>query len=187
LRKQPSTISESGSVWRPIAPEAARIRAEALVESEQTKGSPPKKPKQNRHRPRSRLRPSRTDQQGLHGANSSCRRETEVLHQRKQAVLSQLASLSALAEQTASAFPDLDDPSELEGEVGDRTVMRPDMLPPAGPNEDSSAGSKAGPARNGGGSGEAGRSGEDEELEIDGDATVLVAPSDLSGEGAKSK
>ncbi len=52
--------------------------------------------------------------------------------------MSQLASLSALAEQTASAFPDLDDPSDLEGEVGDRTVMRPDMLPPAGLNEDSS-------------------------------------------------
>ena len=105
------------------------------------------------------------------------------MNPRKQAVLSQLASLSALAEQTASAFPDLDDPSDLEGEVGDRTVMRPDMLPPAGLGEDSSAGNRAGSGRNGGG-----KSGnEADELEIDGDATVLVAPSDLPGEGAKSK
>jgi hypothetical protein len=105
-----------------------------------------------------------------------------LLHQRKQAVLSQLASLSALAEQTASAFPDLDDPNDLEGEVGDRTVMRPDMLPPAGPDEDSAASGNAGSGRNGGKS-----PSEVDELEIDGDATVLVAPSDLSGEGAKSK
>jgi hypothetical protein len=75
----------------------------------------------------------------------------------------------------------LDDPKDLEGEVGDRTVMRPDMLPPAGPNEESAAGSKAGSNKNGGKLDEA------DELEIDGDATVLVAPSDLSGEGAKSK
>ena len=93
-------------------------------------------------------------------------------------MLSQLASLSALAEQTASAFPDLDDPNELEGEAGDRTVMRPEILPPAGP-EDANAGS----GKNGG------KPSDDEgdELEIDGDATVLVAPSDLPGEGSKSK
>jgi hypothetical protein len=97
-------------------------------------------------------------------------------------VLSQLASLSALAEQTASAFPDLDDPSDLEGEVGDRTVMRPDMLPPAGINEDSSAGSNAGSSGRNGGNADEGQ-----ELEIDGDATVLVAPSDLSSERSKSK
>jgi hypothetical protein len=99
--------------------------------------------------------------------------------------LSQLASLSALAEQTASAFPDLDDPKDLDGEVGDRTVMRPDMLLPAGPDEDAPAGSKARPVKNGG----KGRTSPDEadEIEIDGDATVLVSPSDLSGEGAKSK
>ena len=60
-------------------------------------------------------------------------------------------------------------------------VMRPDMLPPAGLGEDSSAG-KSGPSgRNGGNSSDA------QELEIDGDATVLVSPSDLAGEGAKSK
>jgi hypothetical protein len=94
-----------------------------------------------------------------------------------------LASLSALAEQTASAFPDLDDPSDLEsGEIGDRTVMRPDMLPPAGVGEDSSSGSKGGPSPRNGGKPDDGH-----ELEIDGDATVLVSPSDLAGEGAKPK
>ena len=69
----------------------------------------------------------------------------------------------------------IDDPSDLEGvEVGDRTVMRPDMLPPAGPSEDSSGGGRPGASpRNGG------KASEDHELEIDGDATVLVAPSDL--------
>ena len=46
------------------------------------------------------------------------RRETELLQQRKQAVLSQLASLSALAEQTASAFPDLDDPAGYRRRAG---------------------------------------------------------------------
>jgi hypothetical protein len=75
----------------------------------------------------------------------------------------------------------LDDPNDLEGEVGDRTVMRPDMLPPAGLGEDS-PGSNAGSGKNGGKS-----SDDADEIEIDGDATVLVAPSDLSGEVAKSK
>jgi hypothetical protein len=73
----------------------------------------------------------------------------------------------------------------LDGEVGDRTVMRPDMLPPAGPDEDTPAGSNARQGKNGG----KGRTSpaEADEIEIDGDATVLVTPSDLSGEGAKSK
>ena len=54
-------------------------------------------------------------------------------------------------------------------------MMRPDMLPPAGPGEDSPAGSSAGSNRNGGNSTD-----DEDELEIDGDATVLVSPSDLS-------
>jgi hypothetical protein len=91
--------------------------------------------------------------------------------------------LSALAEQTASAFPDLDDPKDLEGEVGDRTVMRPDMLPPAGPDEDNTTNARQN--KNGGKGGTS--SEEADDIEIDGDATVLVTPSDLSGERAKSK
>ena len=61
--------------------------------------------------------------------------------------------------------------------------MRPDILPPAGLGEDSPAASSAGSTKNGGKPADE----DDDELEIDGDATVLVAPSDLSGEGAKSK
>ena len=58
---------------------------------------------------------SERTQQEFAWRKQQLRRETELLHQRKQAVLSQLASLSALAEQTASAFPDLDDPVDIEG------------------------------------------------------------------------
>ena len=68
---------------------------------------------------------SERTQQEFTWRKQQLRRETELLHQRKQAVLSQLASLSALAEQTANAFPDLDDPADLEGdEPGDATVLR---------------------------------------------------------------
>jgi hypothetical protein len=59
------------------------------------------------------------------------------------------------------------------------------MLPPAGPDEDNTAGSNARQNKNGGKGGTS--SEEADEIEIDGDATVLVTPSDLSGERAKSK
>ena len=164
--------------------EAARIRAEALTEAEQTKGAAAQEAEARIATAKKQAAAiNERTQQEFAWRKQQLRRETELLHQRKQAVLSQLASLSALAEQTASAFPDLDDPNDLEaGEVGDRTVMRPDILPPAGLGEDSPAASKPGSTRNGGKPAD-----EDDELEIDGDATVLVAPSDLSGEGATSK
>ena len=63
------------------------------------------------------------------------RRETELLHQRKQALLSQLANLSALAEQTAHAFPDLDDPEDpSERRPGDDA--EPPVDAESGPAED---------------------------------------------------
>jgi F0F1-type ATP synthase membrane subunit b/b' len=174
--------SESAERLEADLAEAARIRAEALAEAEQSKSAAAQEAEARIATAKKQAAAiNERTQQEFAWRKQQLRRETDLLHQRKQAVLSQLASLSALAEQTASAFPDLDDPNDLEGEAGDRTVMRPDMLPPAGPNEESSASSKTGPARNGR------KSGEDDELEIDGDATVLVAPSDLSGEGAKSK
>ena len=163
--------------------EAARIRAEALTEAEQTKGAAVQESEARIATAKKQAAAiNERTQQEFAWRKQQLRRETDLLHQRKQAVLSQLASLSALAEQTASAFPDLDDPSDLEGEVGDRTVMRPDMLPPAGLNEDSSQGNNASTRRGGGKS-----SDEGDDIEIDGDATVLVAPSDLSGERAKTK
>jgi hypothetical protein len=175
---------ESGERLEADLAEAARIRAEALTEAEQTKGAAAQEAEARIATAKKQAAAiNERTQQEFAWRKQQLRRETELLHQRKQAVLSQLASLSALAEQTASAFPDLDDPNDLEGEVGDRTVMRPDILPPAGLGEDSPAASSAGSTRNGGKS----TDDEEDELEIDGDATVLVAPSDLAGEGAKSK
>src|SRR5215211_6965371 len=174
--------SESAERLEADLADAARIRAEALAEAEQTKAAAVQEAEARIATAKKQAAAiNERTQQEFAWRKQQLRRETELLHQRKQAVLSQLASLSALAEQTASAFPELDDPNDLEGEVGDRTVMRPDMLPPAGLNDEKSAGSKSGSGRNGG------KSSETDELEIDGDATVLVAPSDLPSEGAKSK
>ena len=64
------------------------------------------------------------------------KRETDLLSQRKQAVLNQLASLSALAQQTAQSFPEIDDLTEFDGEDGDRTVLQPAGSAPALPRED---------------------------------------------------
>ena len=131
--------------------EAARIRAEALTEAEQSKAAAIQEAEARIATAKKQAAAiNERTQQEFAWRKQQLRRETELLHQRKQAVLSQLASLSALAEQTASAFPDLDDPKDLDGEVGDRTVMRPDMLPPAGPGEDNAARSNAGQAKNGG-------------------------------------
>ena len=176
--------SESAERLEADLGEAARIRAEALVEAEQSKNAAAQEAEARIATAKKQAAAiNERTQQEFAWRKQQLRRETELLHQRKQAVLSQLASLSALAEQTASAFPDLDDPSDLEnGEIGDRTVMRPDMLPPAGVGEDSSAGSKRGSSPRNGGKPDDGN-----ELEIDGDATVLVSPSDLAGEGAKRK
>ena len=176
--------SESAERLEADLGEAARIRAEALVEAEQTKNAAAQEAEARIATAKKQAAAiNERTQQEFAWRKQQLRRETELLHQRKQAVLSQLASLSALAEQTASAFPDLDDPSDLEnGEIGDRTVMRPDMLPPAGVGEDSSAGNKGRPSPRNGGKPDDGH-----ELEIDGDATVLVSPSDLAGEGAKPK
>ncbi|HJY45324.1 MAG TPA: DivIVA domain-containing protein [Propionibacteriaceae bacterium] len=175
--------SESADRLEADLAEAARIRAEALAEAEQTKATAVQEAEARIATAKKQAAAiNERTQQEFAWRKQQLRRETELLHQRKQAVLSQLASLSALAEQTASAFPDLDDPSDLEGEVGDRTVMRPEMLPPAGLGEDSSAGSKASTGRD-----RDKASDEGDDIEIDGDATVLVAPSDLSGEGAKAK
>jgi DivIVA protein len=166
--------------------EAARIRAEALAEAEQSKAAAVQEAEARIATAKKQAAAiNERTQQEFAWRKQQLRRETELLHQRKQAVLSQLASLSALAEQTASAFPDLDDPKDLEGEVGDRTVMRPDMLPPAGPGEENASRSSAGRGKNGGNRGKA--PAEVDDIEIDGDATVLVGPSDLPKEGAKSK
>ena len=102
--------------------EAARLRAEAVAEAEQTKLSAIQEAEARIATAKKQATAiSERTQQEFAWRKQQLRRETELLHQRKQAVLSQLASLSALAEQTANAFPDLDDPSDIES---DQTVLR---------------------------------------------------------------
>jgi cell division septum initiation protein DivIVA len=185
--------------------EAARVRAEAVAEAEQTKVQAIEEAEAKLSTAKQQASAiSERTQQEFTWRKQQLRRETELLHQRKQAVLSQLASLSALAEQTANAFPDLDEPSEIESEElpGDQTVIRPagqaqgvrdrtdkDVPADDGPTQttapESSAAApgrpntqpKPGPTRPGGKgeSSKAGSAGSDPE--VDGDATVLVPPS----------
>lgn len=90
--------------------EAARVRAEALAEGEAIRVAAAEEAD-------SRLAAAQQEAAALRERTlqefswrkQQLRRETELLSQRKQAVLGQLASLSALAEQTAQTFPDLDE------------------------------------------------------------------------------
>ena len=110
-------------------------------------------------------------------------------------MLGQLASLSALAEETANAFPDLDDLDDLEGdESGEATLLRSGPSEPGkGPDEvqaDEAATEtvSSAPTRSpkategkGGGSrgGSGGKSAPQAEPEVDGDATVLISSNDV--------
>ena len=112
------------------------------------------------------------------------RRETDLLSQRKQAVLNQLASLSALAQQTAQSFPEIDDLTDFGAEEGDRTIMRPADAGPALPETDEAHEQTNGHAREpqeqrpdddpterlGAESHESA----EEEAEVDGDATIVI-------------
>ena len=111
-------------------------------------------------------------------------------------MLSQLASLSALAEQTANAFPDLDDPADLEGdEPGDATVLRsgPSRADQGedesgGRRTDRDGGERPRPYAEAGGRGQerrsprrsgGGKAVPQPEPEVDGDATVLISSNDV--------
>jgi cell division septum initiation protein DivIVA len=183
--------------------EASRVRAEAVAEAEQTKVQAIEEAEARLATAKQQATAiSERTQQEFTWRKQQLRRETELLHQRKQAVLSQLASLSALAEQTANAFPDLDEPSEIEGEeAGDQTVLRPTGQAPDRQHrtdqdravEDDptqvvarqspaatkpSAQPKPAPPRPAGRT-EGPKTGSAEpEPEVDGDATVLVPPSE---------
>jgi HPt (histidine-containing phosphotransfer) domain-containing protein len=65
---------------------------------------------------------TRRAQQEVASRMQQLRRETELLSQRKQAVLNQLASLSALAEQTAQSFPELEDLESFDPQTAPRTI-----------------------------------------------------------------
>ena len=58
------------------------------------------------------------------------RRETELLGRRKQAVLHQLSNLSALASETASSFPELEELKPDRDQADDDTVVRPAVSSP---------------------------------------------------------
>ena len=210
--------------------EAARIRAEALAEAEAVKLRAAQEAEERiaAARKQAAAITDRT-QQEFAWRKQQLRRETDLLGQRKAAVLNQLASLSALAEQTAHSFPDLEDLDDFDGEQGDRTVMMPAAMAPALPRQEQplapqqprSAGSEApaqpqqdqrrqgqpqqdqgesatetrvfaavtdagptgaapqSPAQPESESGAAATRSDDEAMEIDGDATVMVPASQL--------
>ena len=104
--------------------ESARIRSEAVSEAEQVRANAIAEA-ENRiatARKQAAAITART-QQEFSWRKQQLRRETELLQQRKQAVLSQLTSLSDLAQQSASSFPDLDEGADraTEHSTDDRT------------------------------------------------------------------
>jgi cell division septum initiation protein DivIVA len=119
--------------------EAARVRAEALAEAEAVKLQAVQEAEERiaAARKQAAAITDRT-QQEFAWRKQQLRRETDLLGQRKAAVLNQLASLSALAEQTAHAFPDMEDLDDFDGEQGDRTVMMPPTLAPSLPPQNGS-------------------------------------------------
>lgn len=121
--------------------ESARIRAEAVSEAEQVRGNAIAEA-ENRiatSRKQAAAITART-QQEFSWRKQQLRRETELLQQRKQAVLSQLASLSELAQQTASSFPDLDEDADSPAPVardgrGTEQELTQDPVPQQVPQE----------------------------------------------------
>src|SRR5690349_24085606 len=109
--------------------EAARIRTEALAEAQQVKLAAIKEAEERLSAARQEAAAiSERTQQEFAWRKQQLKRETERLGRRKQAVLTQLASLSAMAEETAESFPDLEDLEQ--GDSGDeahadRTVVMP--------------------------------------------------------------
>lgn len=101
--------------------DAARIRAEAQAEAEQVKLTAIRETEERIALAKKQAAAinERTSQE-FAWRKEQLRRETDLLSQRKQAVLNQLASLSALAEQTAHNFPDLGDLEDFEAESPDQ-------------------------------------------------------------------
>lgn len=172
--------------------EAARIRADALDEAERIKLAAVQEAGDRVATAQKQATSiSERTRQEFSWRKQQLRRETELLSQRKQAVLGQLASLSALAQQTAHAFPDLDDLNapdestddevgdEVHVEYGDQTVLMPAGSPAAGPPSSkpqaNPVNAESGPERVEPDSGPAGQP----DNAVDGDATVLVAPADV--------
>ena len=114
--------------------EATRIREEALRDADQLKLSSIKEAEDRVESAKKQAAAiSERTQQEFSWRKEQLRRETDLLSQRKQAVLAQLASLSALAQETATSFPEPYDLDDFDGELGDRTVALPPGLAPALP------------------------------------------------------
>lgn len=113
--------------------EATRIRTEALAEAEQVKLAAAREAEEKVQAAK-KLAASINDrtQHEFSWRKQQLKRDTDLLTQRKQAVLNQLASLSALAQQTMSSFPDVDQLGDFDGEEGDQTVLRGPIPPPTG-------------------------------------------------------
>ena len=106
--------------------EATRIRTEALAEAEKSKLAAIKEAEERVQAAKAQAAAiTERTQSEFAWRKQELRRETDLLSQRKQAVLNQLASLSALAQQTAQSFPEIDDLTDFDAEEGDRTVLRP--------------------------------------------------------------
>ena len=104
--RQPSITASLPSGSRQIWPRLRRIRAEALAEAEQSKGAAAQEAEARIATAKKQAAAiNERTQQEFAWRKQQLRRETELLHQRKQAVLSQLASLSALAEQNGERVP----------------------------------------------------------------------------------
>lgn len=117
--------------------EASRIRTEAIATAEQITLDAQAQAEERVQAARQQAATlvERT-QQEFAWRKQQLKRDTDLLAQRKQAVLNQLSSLSALAQQTASSFPDLEDLGDFDAEEGDRTVLRR-VSSPAGPPDQS--------------------------------------------------
>jgi hypothetical protein len=116
-------IADAERIRSAALAEAERIRVEAIANSEERIAAAKKQAAAINER----------TQQEFSWRKQQLKRETDLLGQRKQAVLNQLASLSALAEQTAQTFPDLEELEGFEAEHGDTTLLRPPNLPPSLP------------------------------------------------------
>ncbi len=114
--------------------EATRIREEALQAADQLKLASVKEAEDRVEAAKKQAAAiSERTQAEFTWRKEQLRRETDLLGQRKQAVLAQLASLSALAQETATSFPEPYDLDDFDGEMGDRTVVLPPGLAPALP------------------------------------------------------
>lgn len=155
--------------------EAARIRTEALNDAEKTKLGAIKESEERIQAAKAQAAAiTERTQSEFAWRKQELRRETDLLSQRKQAVLNQLASLSALAQQTAQSFPEIDDLTDFSSEEGDRTVLRPADAAPALPEADDQRERTNGHQASSAAPPEEPEDSAPPEPELDGDATVVI-------------